>query len=228
MARDDLARFRAELVDSREVHELPDDWPPEALRALLEALEVDHADVADGDLWDLALMALGDLEPDDAAEVVLAQVFGGAMASGVRQNLISDLEGDRPWEEFADLSKQAGIFTAVVMLQRAFPTRFGKPDAVRVRVRIAPADADAARALRHADRALLLRILAPALGPRSVVTRLFDTALRGGPFPEADHILWRLAREDEPDGAAVFTLHAALSFLESLEEAGAWEAAVPL
>lgn len=40
-----------------------------------------------------------------------------------------DLPQDEPWSDFADVLQQRGIFIAVVLLHKAFPTRYGTPDA---------------------------------------------------------------------------------------------------
>ena len=230
MPQSDLTTITGEVLSCREVHELPGQWQPESLRALLAQLEIDFEGASDADLLDLVLMGLGDLEPDEAGVAVLQAVFGDSMGSGVRRNLASDLEEDRPWEDFADLSRQAGIFTTTVLLQKAFPRNFGKPDATRAEVAFGlPAPEDAA-ILVKAPAAVILRALAPGLGTRSIVSRIYAEGLRGGGFPEAEHILWqREMRIDPRDPRRVLgVFHGAQSFLGALDDADAWQAQVKL
>jgi len=220
--------LEAEVLNYREIHELPGDWGPEALLRLLTDLEVDVQGVDEGDLLDLALMALGDLEPDDAGVAVLGVVFGEGMSAGLRGNLAADLEGDRPWEEFADLSRQAGIFSATVLLQKALPRLFGKPDASWAEVAFRASSAAEAAIFLKAPAATTLRALGPGFGPRSIVTRLYAEGMRGGPFPEAEQILWRRTLKADPgDPRRVLAeVYGAQSFLGALEEAAPWQVKV--
>ncbi len=199
MPHKDHLLLEAEVLSYREIHELPGDWAPEALRSLLADLEIETEDVPESDLLDLAQMALSDLEPQDAGVAVLRTVFGDRMAAGVRANLASDLQEDRPWEEFADLSFQAGIFTATVLLQKSLPKMYGIPDATQADCAFRATTAKDAKIVASLPNDQLLRALAPGLGTRSIVTRLYEEGVRGGPFPEADHIIWRRNIREDPD-----------------------------
>ena len=230
MPQADLTTLAAEIISCREIHELPGDWPPAVLRSLLDGQEIDSAGTAEADLPDLALMALGDLEPNEAGARVLGLVFGEELAPGMRAQLAADLVNERPWEQLSDLSRQAGVFTATVLLQRAFPRHYGKPAAMRVEVALtAPADADAALLLQ-APPAVVLRALAPGLGPASLVVRLYGDGLRGGDFPEAAQILWRHALRADPAAPrrVIADLCGAQAFLGTLGDAAAWSAEVAL
>lgn len=224
MPQPDLSTIEGEVLSCREVHELPGQWQPEALKVLLAQLEIDSEGASDADLLDLVLMGLGDLEPDDAGIVVLQAVFGDSMGSGVRRNLAADLEEDRPWEDFADLSRQAGIFTATVLLQKAFPRNFGKPDATRAEVAFGLSTPAEAAALAGAPAAVILRALASGLGTRSIVSRIYAEGLRGGAFPEAEHILWLREMSIDPTEPrrVLGVFHGAQSFLGALADADPW------
>jgi hypothetical protein len=230
MPNSDLTLLTAEVVTCREVHDLPGDWPPSALSELLEALEIEADGAGDADVSELVLMALGDLEPHEAGEAVLKQVFGAGMSAGVRSNLAGDLENERPWEEFADLARQRGIFTAVALLQKALPRRYGKPDAMRAVVAFTAPTPPEAALLARAEPAVILRALAPGLGPRSIVTRLYAEGLRGGAFPEAAHILWHraLTADAAEPRRVVADICGAHSFFAALDDAPPWEARVVL
>lgn len=208
--------FRVERLGWKEIHELPDGWPPARLQALLSSLEVD--DVADEDALEMTVMALQDREVDEASDLVLQAVFGDDMRPGVRQNLVPDLREDRPWEEFAEIARQAGIFEAVVLLQRAFPRDFGVPDAVSLAVRI-ETGSETARAWLDAaspDPGLLLRILAAGMDDRALLRRLYAESLASRRFPDAGSILWHVARSDAGSGAGEFALVSSHAWFEPL------------
>ena len=143
-------RFRLAIREWNEIHRLPDSWSIERLREVLHQAEfLDPVD--DADVSDMAVLVLQDLDVQDAGELVLKVVFGDRMSAGVRQNLVDDLEDDRPWEQFADVSLQAGIFEAMVLLQQVFPNRYGIPDAVHLQLSVAALDKTAAGYLAEAS-----------------------------------------------------------------------------
>lgn len=214
--------FEARLLDWAEIHELPDGWPAPRLLSLLARLEVEG--VSEADAPDMSLMALQDLEPDDAAEVVLEEVFGESMRAGVRQNLAHDLREERPWEEFADVAHQAGIFNAVVLLQRAFPRDHDKPDAVSITVRVTT-DSEKGRGWLQApvpDPALLMRILAGGMDDRAVLRRLFGDSLGGSSFAEARGIAWKVLPREGAPPAFEFTLISSHQWFDPLRDAESW------
>ncbi|MEZ4387166.1 MAG: hypothetical protein R3D98_06235 [Candidatus Krumholzibacteriia bacterium] len=216
--------FQAQLLAWQEIHELPDGWPGNRLLALLVRLEVDG--VAESEAADLALLALQDLAPDEAADRVLEVIFGDTMRGGVRRNLAHDLTGVRPWEEFADLSRQAGIFEAVVLLQKAFPRDYDRPDAVAVDLSLTTTSerGNAWLDAPTVDPALLARIIAAGLDPRATLLRLFSASLAGPRFPEAAWILWRVERQPGPGPDRRFRLVSSPQWFAPLQGLETWTA----
>jgi hypothetical protein len=227
-------RFRLTVEDWQEVHRLPGSWPVERLRAVLEQAEFDD-EVEDADVLDMAVLVLQDLDVQEAGELVLEVVFGDQMSPGVRQNLVDDLEDDRPWEQFASVALQSGIFEAMVLLQQVFPNRYGIPDAVCLRLRVEALDKAAATYLEECSgtdgaglKSLLLRLLAGGMPEEAVLNRLYADELRSDRMPEAAHLLWILQGPvDAPDsqsGTSTFEIHSSWQWLGPLEEVESWEA----
>ena len=210
--------FQATVVAAKEVHELPGSWPTDRLQALLADLEVDA--VGDDEAMEMATMALQDLKVDDASDRVLRAVFGDRMRSGVRQNLVPELQEDRPWEEFADITQQAGIFEAVTLLQRAFPREFGKPDATALDLRLETGSPSAGEWLDapSPDPGLLLRVLAAGMDDHAVLRRLFEASLASDRFPEAASILWHVGRVETVLPARGFRVVSSQQWLAGLSE----------
>jgi hypothetical protein len=219
--------FDLRLVDWEEVHALPDSWPLPALRQVLSLADFDD-DVGDEDAADMAAMSLQDLGERKASELVLEVVFGAAMSPGVRQNLWDDLQDDRPWEQFARVDQQAGLFEAIVLLHRAFPRSFGFPDALRLRVELAPTDSDARARLRTPPSpAFMLRLLAGGMDPAAVLKRLYEADLAGDRFPDAPGILWRIdpvPPADPSEAARAFDIYSSWQWLGPLEDREPWRA----
>jgi hypothetical protein len=217
--------FHVRVEDFEEVHELPGSWPPEALRKVLAAAEFED-EVAPEDLDDMALMALQDLELHEAAELVLGCVFGESVRPGVRQNLAGELDEDSPWEQFSDVSMQAGIFEAVVLLHRAFPKFYGTPDAVRIRARIAASDVETSKWLRTPHPSLLVRILSGGMPDSAVLARLYEDELKGTRFAAAADILWRVdmleESFDQTPGELELDVYSSRQWLSPLQHVESW------
>jgi hypothetical protein len=216
--------FQAQLLSWKEVHALPDGWPVSQVHFLLALLDVDG--VSDEEALDMVILALQDRDHDEAAELVLETVFRESMRPGLRRNLSHELTDERPWEDFADITQQSGIFNTVVLLQQAFPKEYDVPDAVSVVVRLDTAS-EKGRAWLGApepDPALLVRILAGDMDDRALLRRLFAESLRGSRFEEARFILWHVSRTAGIDAAFDFTLVSSHQWFDPLKNLDTWTA----
>lgn len=172
---------------------MPESWPAAACRALLERLEFDGAaSIAEEELSSYAVMALQDLEPEEAASVALSQTLGDLMTAGQIQNLREEMKDDRKWEEGADMRAHEPIFNAQVLLGEAFPDVYAAPDIVRLTALIRSLTPSGEALLSEPmTEPLLVRILSDGMPDSSVLNRLFEDSLAQGPFPEASQILWQ-------------------------------------
>lgn len=221
--------FKVSVVGVWEIHDMPGTWSDHDYRELLAQLEVDDVDdVSGADLLDITLMALQDLEPDDAADLVLAYKLRGSITAGSRQNIVQDLlEGQRPWEEAADIRLHAQIFAAAVLLHKAFPASFPEPDMMRIILEVTPLKPEAVAALsKPPQAAFVARMLADAMDAHSILERLFDEQLVSHSFPEAEGIIW-LTEFSEPISAdklsVELTLYSSVHWLKAMETISSFE-----
>lgn len=212
-----------EIISAKQVHTLPGIWPPETLRKLLTLVEYDGVDqIEEKDLLDMAIMAIQDMGHQRAGESVLEVIFGDTMRPGVRQNLVDDLQQDEPWEDFANVAQQRGIFVAVVLLQQAFPNRYAVPDALALRLSIhGPGDGEDL-AEQAADPVWLVRLLARGMPDTAPLNRLYEAEVSSGPFPDAAGLVWhcevhdRTKDESARDAIVTVDLIAPYMWFESL------------
>lgn len=195
--------YQVTIESISEIHSLTGTWDNDALRALMEQAEVDElGDIADADLLEMSLMVLQDLGNQKAGELVLEAVFGDSMRPGVRQNLVDDLQDAEPWNDFAEIHQQRGIFIAVCLLHKAFPTRYGTPDALKLRVRFLPPSSSGTAAINTPQAAWLIRILACGMSEHAIVHRLYETELHAGEFNDAKGLIWECEPVEDPSGTA--------------------------
>lgn len=219
--------FNVEIHEMEEVHVLPGMWLPEQLREVLVLAEYDDP-VDEAELLDMTLLVLQDFEEQAAGEIVLQAVFGDSMSPGVRENLVDDLRDDRPWEQFSRVNQQKGVFQAVVLLQSAFPRRYGVPDALRIRLKVAATDAQTSRWLTNGPAVLLLlRLLASAMDDDAVLMRLYGEEMQVKGFPHAEAILWSVQTVESStagqEAVYVCDIYAAHQWLSPLAEVQNWQ-----
>lgn len=215
--------FDVSVVSVKDIFDMPGSWLDDDYRQLLTQLEVDEVDDVYGDdLLDMTVMALQDFETDDAADAVLAHKLGKRISSGARGNIIQDLVDDqRPWEEAADITLHAPIFAASVLLQKAFPKTFSRPDMMQVILEVNAVTPEAAEQLsQKPEAAFVARMLADALSENCILERLFDEQLLGNSFPEAEGIIWHAEFVDHPiaqQGSATLVIYSSDHWLKGIE-----------
>jgi hypothetical protein len=213
-------KFELSIDGWHEIHELPDSWPISKLREVLALLEYE-AEVSNDELADVVLMLLEDQGPRLGAEVVLEAVFGDQMSAGVRQNIAEDLQEEEPWAQHATVAQQAGIFAAVVLLQRAMPKFFDHPEVVQFNLRL-HANVPEARAWLNdqVNAGLVVRLLAQGMETHATLNRLYKDELNGDAFPAANDILWCVSKIDADRYSIISSRH----WMASLEDRINWTA----
>ena len=208
---------------------MPGTWSDDDYRNLLAQLEVENVDdVSGADLLDIMLMTLQDMEPDDAADAVLAYKLQQSITAGSRQNIVQDLlEHQRPWEEAADIALHVRIFAAAVLLHKAFPASFSEPDMMKIILEVTALKPEARKVLSKPPQAAFgARMLADAMDTHSILERLFDEQLASHSFPEAEGIIW-LAEISEPVSAGTpsveLTIYSSVQWLRAMETISAFE-----
>ncbi|MGK0236783.1 MAG: hypothetical protein ACI92G_000239 [Candidatus Pelagisphaera sp.] len=195
-------KFELSIDAVETINSLPESWSQSQYRQLLENLEFDGTnELPEDQLQDYALMALQDLEPDEAAAALLETILGSLLSEGKRQNLSEEITTERQWEEYPDLRCHEPLFNIQILLNLAFPET-PQPEIHKVEVTLSSLNQPAEQYLRDhqnsIDEALIVRCLAPATSESSILNRLFEDQIAEGPFPEAEHILWKVFVESLP------------------------------
>lgn len=170
--------------------------------ALLDAMDYgDRCGLSDAELREMCLLSLQDLEPAEAAELVLTHDLDERLTKGQITNYAHEMSDERLWEEAADIDLHEGMFHVASLLYAAMPAAFPEPDAVRVQLEVVAANDVSREALTEVPSAsFVLRLLADGMEPDAPLHRLFQDQLTGTSFPEADDIAW-IIRSGDLDGS---------------------------
>ena len=217
--------FTVERLTFATLGELPNTWQNTDYRALLDKLNFDNpAAISEAEVKEMCQMALTDLEPREAAEVVLAYLYPEQLTAGQIDNLAHQMLTERLWEENPELPLHKGFYQATQLLHDAFNGTFPATKAVQFRVQCTAADAAGLEVFGAEPAAPLLRLLAPGLPGNALINRLFSTQLEGDAFPEAEHMLWQLKVVEQSATAITFDVVSSAYWLDDFKYADTYEA----
>jgi len=223
-----MPTFTVERLSFQHLAALPGAWQATDYLALLQLLAYENPEaIAPAELREMAQLALTDLEPAAAAEVVLGYLFENELKTGQIDQLAHQMQTEKLWEENPNFALHRGFFNATQLLYDAYNGKFPHPQAVEFKVKVTAANPADMAALGSAPAAALLRLLAPGLAASALLHRLFSEQLAGGDFPEATAILWQLTPSDQTATSVVYDLISSDYWLEDFKYADTYEATLP-
>lgn len=211
-------KFEVHVRSVLEIQELQGAWTSEDYKNILELADFEDWDeIEESELKDYTIMALQDLEEEEAAALVLGYKFQGRLNKGQIQSIVYDMMEVNIWEEYQNIGFHQDLYSCAVLLRQAFPKKFPETDAVKCVIAVDPLDMSAEKTLAQPDKAFLVRLLANGMSDHAVIKRLFDDQLVGGLFPEAEHIIWQF--DSEVMGKkTIFTIFSSWYWLKPMDE----------
>jgi len=211
-------KFDVNVRSVQEIHELPDGWSFDDYRNIMELADFDDWDkIEEDELKDYTIMALQELDEEEAATIVLKYKFEDLLTKGQIHNMVFEMMDENLWEEYQNISFHKELFNCAVMMKWAFPKKFPQTDAVKCVLEVKSYNQVGAGLLQNADKTLLARLMAGGMNDHSVVNRLFDDQVLKGPFPEAEHIVWQFDSEIQPEKTK-FTIFSSWYWLKQMDE----------
>jgi hypothetical protein len=217
--------FHVQLLSFSNLTEIEGAWTPADYSRLLETMEFGDLSEVDGDdLREMCIMSLQDLEPVEAAFLILKQVAGDALRDGQIRNMANEMLDEKLWEEYVTPSFHERLFNVASLLFAAFPRIFPKPDAVRICLEIKPEN-EAAKQQMSASlhESFLIRLLADGMDNHSVVHRMYHEQLEGKSFPDADQLVWTARPESITDDTMRLEIISSGYWLDALEETRSYD-----
>jgi hypothetical protein len=189
-------KYFVELLEMKEIHELPDGWAAIDLVGLLNHLDFDGAaSIAPEELKEMTNMALSDFDLAEAIEKVLEFRFGDRLNKSKQQNLIDELREDKIWEEYADMTYHKALFSVCRLFYWAFPKKFSKPDMVKIKWKITSQNNVSDSNIKELTPSFIARLLNDEMDDHNLIYRLFDEQSASNKFTASAHIIWKVAEE---------------------------------
>lgn len=217
--------YNIEPVKFETIEELPHAWSDDDYKKLLDTAEYgDTSDLSSQELKEMCLLSISDNEPDEAAKLILAYVFGERLNQGQIDNLSHEMETEKVWEEYAELSMHEEFFNATQLLYKAFNGKFPHPEAVRIKIRITSKEKKGVEIFENDTEAALIRVLVQGMPENTLINRLFDEELKSGDFKDAKDIIWQYNQEAAEDNSQVFEIISSTYWFDDLKYTEDFEA----
>ena len=217
--------FTVERLSFTSLNELPNSWQNSDYKELLKKMSYDNPDeINAAELKDMCLMSFTDLEPREAAEIVLTYLFPEQLNAGQIENLAHQMLTEKLWEENPELPLHQGFYQATQLLHTAFNGTFPRTQAVEFQVKCTAENPADLAIFADEPAAPLLRLLALGLPDNALLNRLFSTQVAGPVFEEAKAILWELKTVEQTDASITFDVMSSTSWLEEFKYADTYQA----
>ncbi|GAA4018597.1 hypothetical protein GCM10022408_35500 [Hymenobacter fastidiosus] len=217
--------FTVERLSFDSLSELPNSWNNQDYIELLRLMSYDSPeDIEPAELKAMCLMSLADLEPTEAAQLVLGYLLEDQLNAGQTENLAHNMLTEKLWEENPELGQHQGFFKATQLLYEAYNGKFPRTEAVQFQVQLTAADADSLAVFATQPEAPLLRLLAQGMPDNTLLKRLFSEQLAGTSFPEAKDIIWQLRQVSAADQSILFEVVSSAYWLDDFKYADSYEA----
>ena len=192
---------------------------------ILTELDVENiAGMKPSELRDMCLMSLQDLDPPEAAEVLLKYKFGAELTAGQIRNYGIESQHERLWEQSADLEQHHKMFEVASLLNSVNEMEFPTPEALRVSFIVTatnPATLDIFE--DSMDRGLLVSMLSAGMDDSAVLNRMFGAEIEAGKIAEPDSIIWIVQVETPNKSSRRIQITSSTYWLDDIRETDAFE-----
>lgn len=211
------------------LRDIADAWQPQHFTAMLNDMDYgETSGMSPTELREMCLLSLQDLEPAEAAAVVLRCRFGDRLREGQVRNCSHEMLDEKHWEQYAEMSFHEDFFHVGSLLYEAFPREFPTPDAAHVCLNVKARDSVGKQILQsEVDETFVVRLLADGMSDAAVLHRLFEDQIAGGPFPEAESIIWSFQQERTEDNTLTLNVLSSGYWLDALNDVESYVSDTP-
>lgn len=185
--------------------EMPEAWSAEDYKKLLDTLGFEPTGNATENV-EMTLLALADLEPTEAAVVLLTHSLSEELSEGQIEQVANDMQNDKIFEEYPEIHLHHRLFAINQVLRKAYNGKFPSGEVVSIKFDMTPTGKEKV-AKADITPEVLLKCLTNAMPDSSLIKRLFPDELAGEKaFDDADSIVWRSEITESEDSFKVSML----------------------
>lgn len=187
-------KFKIVLNNVSTVEEIENYWNNQDYINLLELFSFPDANtIKPENLREMLFMAIGDFEPNEAAEIVLTYKLSENLTEGQIAQISNDMLLDKVCEEYPEIDLHYDLFSINQLLFKAFNGKFPNAKATVVDFSITSLDGFEDEITKE----IVLKSFNNGISDRNVIKRLFsDQMTTDELFEQAEDILWELNKKD--------------------------------
>jgi len=187
-------KFKITLNKTTTVEEIENYWSNQDYVNLLELFSFPDANtIKPENLREMLFMAIGDFEPNEAAEIVLTYKLSESLNEGQIAQISNDMLLDKVCEEYPEIDLHYDLFSINQLLFKAYNGKFPNAKATVVDFSINSLDGFDDEITKE----IVLKSFNNGISDRNVIKRLFsDQMTTDESFEQAEEILWELNKKD--------------------------------
>lgn len=180
--------FTIKLIEIKSIEKIEGYWKNDDYIKLLELFDYsDASSVPESDIVDMLFMAISDVEPDEAAEIVLRYKLNSILKEGQIKNLAQEMLEDKIAEEYSDISLHYPLYNINQLLYEAYNGKFPNTLASVIDIELV------FKSKIDITKEIVLRTLSDLLTEKSLLKRLFNEQLDSeNELKDANSIIWDL------------------------------------
>ncbi|SIS90333.1 hypothetical protein [Neptunomonas antarctica] len=219
-------KFTVQIGSFRKINQIPNAWSNEDYHALMAIMNLDDGleEMDASELREMCMMSLNDMEPHEAANVVLTRLFSNELPEGKIDQLSHDMPDDRLWEEHSDCLLHERFFSAYALLREAFNGIFAQPTGVQLTLDVTAKSSEDMAIFDESPDSSMVRLLASGLSEDALINRLYEDQIQGEQFPQAPGIVWQLEQIEDNGLTRQFSLVSSFFWFEQLGQLDEFEA----
>lgn len=190
-------KFKITLNKATTVEEIENYWTSQDYVNLLGLFSFPDANtIKPENLREMLYMAIGDFEPNEAAEIVLAYKLSESLNEGQIAQISNDMLIDKVCEEYPEIDLHYHLYCINQLLFKAYNGKFLNCKATVVDFSITTLDGYEDEITKE----IVLKSFNNGISDRNVIKRLFsDQMTTAESFGQAADILWELNKKNTTD-----------------------------
>lgn len=185
-----IMKFDIEIKNISVVDEITNYWTNEDYKQLLKRFDFPDADtIKPENLKEMLFMAIGDFEPNEAAEVVLTYKLSEHLNEGQIAQISNDMLIDKVCEEYPEIDLHYDLYAINQLLFKAYNGKFPSAKAIIIDFSMTPKGSSE----QEITKEVVLKSFSNGLADNNIIKRLFEEQMTSDTFFEnAEYIVWEL------------------------------------
>ncbi len=217
--------YSVEILNFDTIDVLPNAWNDQKYTDVLNALDFgDTATLKPSELKEMAMLALTDNEPNEAAKVLLDYIFDDRLNEGQKDNLSHEMIDEKMWEEYAEIAMHEEFFNIGQLLYQSYNGKFPHPEAAQFQLKISAKKKSDLEIFDTDTETNIMRIATQGMPPNTLIKRLYKDELEGEDFEEAQNIIWQLKEITKEENSMTFEVISSMYWFHDLKFVKGFEA----